>query len=72
MNGTWRLMAGERELVAQPRERFIRDVMFSHLYQHRGQFSVFLRLLDVPVPASWGPSADEAPLFLQEKESVAA
>ena len=65
MNETWRLMAGEKELVAQPRQGFLRDVLFSHLYQHRGQFSVYLRLLNVPVPASFGPSADEPPLFMQ-------
>ncbi|MES2391234.1 MAG: DinB family protein [Acidobacteriota bacterium] len=63
MAETWHLMAGERELLAQPRGVFLRDVMLSHWYQHRGQFSVYLRLLDVPVPASWGPSADEAPSF---------
>ena len=61
MNETWRLQAGERELFAVPRRGFIRDVMLSHWYQHRGQFSVYLRLLNVAVPASWGPSADEPP-----------
>ena len=33
------------------------------VYQHRGQFSVYLRMLDVAVPASWGPSGDEPPGF---------
>jgi uncharacterized damage-inducible protein DinB len=65
MNETWRLMAGDRELLALPRALFLRDIMFSHWYQHRGQFSVYLRLLNVPVPASWGPSADEPPPFMQ-------
>ncbi len=65
MHESWRLMAGERELATQPRGLFLRDVMLSHWYQHRGQFSVYLRLLDVPVPASWGPSADEPPPFMQ-------
>lgn len=65
MAETWRLMAGEKEVLAQPRSQFLRDVMFSHLYQHRGQFSVYLRLLNIPVPASWGPSADEPPIFMQ-------
>jgi uncharacterized damage-inducible protein DinB len=65
MNETWRLMAGGKEVLAQPRSQFLRDVMFSHVYQHRGQFSVYLRILNVPVPASWGPSADEPPLFMQ-------
>jgi uncharacterized damage-inducible protein DinB len=68
MEETWRLVAGGRELLAQPRKVFLRDVMLSHWYQHRGQFSVYLRLLNVPVPASWGPSGDEPPLFMQEKQ----
>ena len=65
MNETWRLVAGGNEVFAQPRGLFLRDVMLSHWYQHRGQFCVYLRLLDVPVPASWGPSADEPPPFMR-------
>ena len=42
---------------------FLRNIMLNHWYQHRGQFSVYLRILDVPVPSSWGPSADERPDF---------
>jgi uncharacterized damage-inducible protein DinB len=71
MHETWRLMSGGKEIFSQPRGEFMRDVMFSHWYQHRGQFSVYLRLLNVAVPASWGPSADEPPLFLQEAQKVA-
>jgi uncharacterized damage-inducible protein DinB len=65
MHETWVLKAGEKQLAAQPRMQFVRDVMLSHWYQHRGQFAVYLRLLHVPVPASWGPSGDEPPLFMQ-------
>jgi uncharacterized damage-inducible protein DinB len=65
MHESWVLMAGDKQLAAQPRMQFVRDVMLSHWYQHRGQFCVYLRLLNVPVPASWGPSADEPPLFMQ-------
>lgn len=60
---TWRLMQGDREIAAMPRVLFLRDIMLNHWYQHRGQFSVYLRLLSVAVPASWGPSADELPNF---------
>ncbi|MGB6897591.1 MAG: DinB family protein [Candidatus Acidiferrum sp.] len=70
MKETWRMVADSREILAQPREEFVRDVMFSHWYQHRGQFSVYLRMLDVAVPASWGPSADEPPLFTQKAKSA--
>ena len=70
MTETWRMVAGGREMLAQPRAEFLRDVMLSHWYQHRGQFSVYLRMLDVAVPASWGPSADEPPLFVQKAQSA--
>jgi len=66
MHETWRLKVAGTEAAAMPRRQFIRDVMLSHWYQHRGQFSVYLRLLGAPVPASWGPSADEPPLFMQK------
>lgn len=70
MRETWRLMAGGQQALAQPRAEFLRDVMLSHWYQHRGQFSVYLRLLGAAVPASWGPSADEPPLFLQKAQAA--
>ncbi|MFZ0303797.1 MAG: DinB family protein [Terracidiphilus sp.] len=63
MKEAWVLKFGDRVMVEQPRAHFLRDIMFSHVYQHRGQLCVYLRLLDVPVPSSWGPSADEAPNF---------
>jgi len=72
MKETWRLVAGTHELFSQPRGEFLRDVMLSHWYQHRGQFSVYLRLLDIAVPASWGPSGDEPPLFLQNQAAKVA
>ena len=66
MQETWRLIAGDQEILAVPRGLFLRDVMLSHWYQHRGQFSVYLRLLNVAVPASWGPSADEPAPFQKQ------
>ena len=70
MQETWRLVSGGREVFARPRGLFLRDVMLNHWYQHRGQFSVYLRMLNVAVPASWGPSADEPPLFMQRAKSA--
>jgi len=64
MHETWRLVVGGKELMATERGLFVRDIMFSHWYQHRGQLCVYLRLLNVPVPSSWGPSADEQPSFM--------
>jgi uncharacterized damage-inducible protein DinB len=66
MKETWRLLHEGHEVFAVPRGQFLRDVMLNHWYQHRGQFSVYLRILNIPVPASFGPSADE-PLPLMQK-----
>jgi uncharacterized damage-inducible protein DinB len=57
----WRLKANGHEILAIPRVELIRNIMFNHLYHHRGQLSVYLRLLEVPVPSIYGPSADENP-----------
>jgi uncharacterized damage-inducible protein DinB len=57
----WRLTAGERELFTIPRREVVRNLMLNHWYHHRGQLSVYLRFLDVPVPAIYGRSADENP-----------
>jgi uncharacterized damage-inducible protein DinB len=67
MQETWSMVQGDRELFAIPRAQFLRDIMLNHWYQHRGQFSVYLRLLNVAVPASWGPSADELPSLPQNR-----
>ncbi len=61
MLAPWRLMNGEREIFAFPRVAFLRSVMLNHWYHHRGQLSVYLRQLDVPIPSIYGPSADENP-----------
>ncbi len=58
---TWRLVLGDRELLALPRAVVLRSIMLNHWYHHRGQLTVYLRELDVPIPAIYGPSADEAP-----------
>lgn len=56
-----RLMQGERELFAVPRVALLRSIMLNHWYHHRGQLTVYLRELDVPIPSIYGPSADENP-----------
>jgi uncharacterized damage-inducible protein DinB len=57
----WRLSAGAREVFTLPRLDVLRTMMLNHLYHHRGQLAVYLRLLDVPVPVIYGRSADENP-----------
>jgi len=70
MEEMWKLNDADHEIFSQPRGEFLRNVMLSHWYQHRGQFSVYLRLLNIAVPASWGPSADEPPLFMQKAQAA--
>jgi uncharacterized damage-inducible protein DinB len=57
----WKLMFNEKELFSKPRLNVLRSIMLNHWYHHRGQLSVYLRLLDVPVPVIYGRSADENP-----------
>ena len=60
MSQTWSAVdAGGKVLMAVPRVAFLRSVLLNHIYHHRGQLGVYLRLLDVKVPSSYGPSADE-------------
>src|SRR3954453_22220385 len=54
----WSLMIGDRAVMTLPRREVLRQNM-GHLSHHRGQMSVYLRLLDIPVPAIYGPSADD-------------
>jgi uncharacterized damage-inducible protein DinB len=68
MHATWRIFAEGQEVLATPREQFLRNIMLNHWYQHRGQFSVYLRMLGVAVPSSWGPSADEPAPFQREPQ----
>jgi uncharacterized damage-inducible protein DinB len=55
----WSLKIMGRKLFERPRADVFRDFALSHVIHHRGQFSVYLRLLDIAVPGSYGPSADE-------------
>jgi len=59
MQGSWALKAGERQLFSRPRLGVLRGFAVSHLIHHRGQLTVYLRLLDVPVPGLYGQSADD-------------
>jgi uncharacterized damage-inducible protein DinB len=55
----WRFRVRGTLRWEKPREAVFRDMTLNHLVHHRGQFTVYLRLLDVPVPGSYGPTADE-------------
>ena len=57
---TWVLRHGDNVIMKQPRVGVMRSACISHMIHHRGQLSVYLRLLDIPVPSIYGPSADES------------
>jgi uncharacterized damage-inducible protein DinB len=57
--GSWKLRHGEKILFEMPRMSVIRSMVLNHIVHHRGQFSVYLRLKDVPLPSIYGPTADE-------------
>ena len=63
MNATWRLEVGGKEILAMPRRVVLRSIMLNHWYHHRGQLLVYLRLLNLPVPSVYGPTADENPFM---------
>jgi len=67
---TWRAMDGDREIFAIPVGALFRSVMLNHWYHHRGQLSVYLRLVGVPVPSIYGPSADENPFAARQAVSA--
>jgi len=56
---TWTMRRGDVVVAQIPKKIAIRSMTLSHIIHHRGQLSVYLRLLNVPVPGLYGPSADE-------------
>jgi uncharacterized damage-inducible protein DinB len=58
---TWSVRANGKVVMSLPRIEFLRAVFLNHWYHHRGQLTVYLRLLGEPVPSIYGPSADENP-----------
>jgi len=57
---SWAVRRGDKVLLTQPRAAAMRSLGINHIVHHRGQLSVYLRLLDVPLPPMYGPTADEA------------
>jgi uncharacterized damage-inducible protein DinB len=60
-HSNWRLVFRSKEVFHLPRVAVLRKTVLNHTYHHRGQLGVYLRLLDVPVPVVYGPTADENP-----------
>ena len=60
---TWSLKTPDgKAVMSMPKAALLRSIALNHYYHHRGQLSVYLRLLNVPVPSIYGPSADENPM----------
>ena len=55
----WKIKSGERVFMEAPRGVMLRSALITHMAHHRAQLGVYLRVLGVPIPASYGPSADE-------------
>ena len=64
---SWTFRAGPKVFFTQPKVAVLRGFVMNHLIHHRGQLSVYLRLLDVPVPSIYGPSADDDPMGFGKK-----
>ncbi|MDX2306279.1 MAG: DinB family protein [Microscillaceae bacterium] len=60
MMTNWKMRSGETIYIDEPRVDVIRNTILNHLYHHRGQLTVYLRLNDAPLPNIYGPTADES------------
>ena len=58
MVGVWKGVSGEKEIMAGPRHTIARSILVQHAAHHRGQLTVYLRMIDVAVPPTYGPTAD--------------
>jgi uncharacterized damage-inducible protein DinB len=59
MQANFTLRSGDHVIAKLPRMVAVRSMALNHIIHHRGQIAVYLRLLDIPVPGMYGPSADE-------------
>jgi uncharacterized damage-inducible protein DinB len=70
LSQVWRVVDGDREVMAIPVAALLRSIMLNHWYHHRGQLAVYLREVGVPVPSIYGPSADENPFAALKQSAV--
>jgi len=63
----WTMRTGEKIHYTMPKSAVVRRFAFSHLFHHRAQLGVYLRLLDIPIPGMYGPTADELEAMAKKK-----
>lgn len=63
-DGNWTMRHGADVLMTLPKKQVVRLFCMNHLVHHRAQLGVYLRMLDIPVPAAYGPSADDYEVIL--------
>ena len=64
MNAVWTLRRSKQVIITLPRKKALRSYAMNHIYRHRGQLPVYLRMLNITVPGMYGPSADERKALL--------
>jgi uncharacterized damage-inducible protein DinB len=67
---TWTMKFGGKTVMSLPRVAVMRGMFMNHLIHHRAQLSVYLRLLDVPFPGMYGPTADEPSSLRTSNQNV--
>ncbi len=67
LNNEWSMTHGEEIYFTLPKKQVLRLFCMNHLVHHRSQLGVYLRMLDIPVPATYGPSADDFEMILTNK-----
>lgn len=65
----WTLRKGDHVMFTLPKAAVIRSMVMNHMIHHRGQLSVFLRLLDVPLPGIYGPTRDEMDMMAAAEQN---
>lgn len=61
----WRMVRGGKTIIELPRSAMLRTILLNHWYHHRGQLTVYLRELNVPLPGIYGPTADDAKMPIE-------
>lgn len=67
LNREWSMTHGAETYFTLPKKQVLRLFCMNHLVHHRAQLGVYLRMLDIPVPATYGPSADDFEMILTRK-----